>query len=153
MARSHQHQTLAGRTTRRAFVALALGSSVVALAASRAQPALARLDSPPLVIDDGGDQWVRLDPDAAGTLVAVVGRGTEALLASDGPLVLISDGAGRHPLNPSIETTDFANITLSGGDRLWRGTSRVAFETDLRGLIRIDLHLVYLGRTPTSMSA
>jgi hypothetical protein len=126
---------------------MALGSSVVALAASRAQPALARLASPPPVIGDS-DAWVRLDPDGT-----VVGRGTTALLASDGPLVLISDGAGRHALNPSPETTDLTDFTLSGGDRLWRGSGRVAFEPDLAGLIRMDLQLVYLGRTPTSMSA
>jgi len=120
---------------------------VVALLASRAQPALARLDGPPLLIGDS-DAWVRLDADGT-----VVGRGAEALLAFDGQLVLIADGAGRHALNPSPETTDLADFTLVGGDRLWRGNARVAFEPDLTGLIRIELRLVYLGRTPTSMSA
>ncbi len=131
---------------------MALRSSMVALAASRVQPAFAREDGEPLAIADG-DPWVRIVPDAAGTPVIVVGRGTEALLASDAPLLLISDDAGHHALNPSPGAPDAATITLSGGDRLWRGTGRVAFEPDLPGLIRFDLQLEYLGRTPTSISA
>src|SRR4030088_1734248 len=79
----HRHfHKVKNRTTRRAFVSLALRSSMVALAASRAQPAFARLDGTPPAILDDGDLWVRLEPDAVGTPLVVVGRGTEAVLAS-----------------------------------------------------------------------
>ncbi len=139
----------APRCGRRAFLALGLRASAVALALALRRPGRGAR-AQPLPALQSGACWARVVA-ASGGLGLEAGRG-EATLVRLGPLATVVQPAGERPLWPAGAALEGAALSLRGGDEAWALAAQLAAEPGLAGLFRLDLWLDHQGANPADIA-